>query len=295
MILTATGVAARLDGVEVLRGASLRLEPGKFAGIVGPNGAGKSTFLRTLHGALRPAAGEVRIDGRDVAAARPGWIARRVGVVPQSAVPRFPYRVADYVGLGRFPFTDGDADPDVAPSGTAAEIVARAMSDAGVEDLADRTVDRLSGGEFRRVLLAQVLAQEPRFLLLDEPLQQLDLRHQIALMDFVAAFVRRPGRSAVAVLHDLGMAARYCDEVLVLDGGSVHAAGAPRDVLTTATLRDVWGVDAAVGECPATGLLQIVPLRPTAVPAARKRDGTGGSGGNEVPPRSEVGADHVGA
>lgn len=278
MILTATDVSARLDGALVLRGASLRVEPGKLAGIVGPNGAGKSTFLRCLHGALRPAAGEVRIDGRDVAAAKPGWIARRVGVVPQSAAPRFPYRVADYVALGRFPFTDGDPDGDVAPSGPAAEIVARAMSDAGVERLAARTVDRLSGGEFRRVLLAQVLAQEPRFLLLDEPLQQLDLRHQIALMDFVAEFVRRPGRSAVAVLHDLGMAARYCDEVLVLDGGAVHAAGRPRDVLTAATLRDVWGVDAAVGECPATGLLQIVPLRPTA-----------------VPPLIATGAGHVGA
>jgi iron complex transport system ATP-binding protein len=259
MILRAESVSFGYGALPVLDGVSLEFPEGRLAGIVGPNGAGKSTLLRILSGLLRPTAGRVILGDADLASLSRRAVARLMGVVPQSSFPAFPVSVEHFVGLGRFarePIFGG-------PTGADADATRRAMAEMQVAHLAGRTVDELSGGEFRRVLIAQALAQEPEILLFDEPVQQLDLLHQIEVMAFAREFARRPGSSAVIVLHDLGLAARYCDTLAILHRGRISASGAPEQVLTADAVREAWGVEASIQRCPATGSLQVVPLSPS--------------------------------
>jgi iron complex transport system ATP-binding protein len=249
----------------ILDGVSLDAPEGRLVGLVGPNGAGKSTLLRCMYGALRPGGGRILLDGRDLGSLTRREIARVVGVVPQSCTPTFPVSVAQFVGMGRYArerFLGGPTPEDHA-------VVRRCLGEMGLAPLADRPVDELSGGEFRRVLIAQALAQEPGVLLFDEPVQQLDLRHQLEVMEFARAFTRRGGTAGVVVLHDLGLAARFCDSLVLLHRGRILAAGPAEDVLTPSHLREAYEVEASVQRCPATGAIQIVPL--AAAPAADPR------------------------
>lgn len=256
----------RADAVEfaygrraVLAGISLTAAAGELVGVIGPNGAGKSTLLACLHDALHPRRGAVRLDGADLRQLPRKAIARAIGVVPQRCEVPFPVPVATFVGLGRF------AHEAWLHRTTATDrrVVAATLAQMGLEQLAGRSVAELSGGEFRRALVAQALAQEPRVLLLDEPVQQLDLRHQLEVMEFARAFTRRGGTTGVVVLHELGLAARYCDRLLLLLDGRVVAEGRPEAVLTTANLRAAYGIRAAVERNASTGCLQV-----TAVAAA---------------------------
>ncbi len=258
MRLVARELEFRYRREPVLAGVSLELREGALVGIVGPNGAGKSTLLGCLHGALRPSAGTLALDGRALETLSRREVARAIAVVPQRCEIAFPVSVEHFVGLGRFarePLLGG-------PSAADREAVRAALARMGLEALCGRAVDELSGGEFRRVLIAQALAQEPALLLLDEPVQQLDLRHQLEVMEFARSFAHRPDAAAAIVLHDLALAARYCDELVLLERGRVVASGAPGAVLTEERLRAVWGVRAAIERSPATGALQIVPVEP---------------------------------
>jgi iron complex transport system ATP-binding protein len=259
-------VKLRVDGVafgygekSVLDGVSLEVEEGALFGLVGPNGAGKSTLLRCLYGVLRPTRGRVLLGDRDVSAFSRRELATVLGVVPQTCHPTFPVTVEQFVGMGRYArerFLGGGTPED-------ARVVKECLAEMGLLELAARPVDELSGGEFRRVLIAQALAQEPRVLLFDEPVQQLDLLHMLEVMEFAKAFTRRGGTSGVVVLHDLGIAARYCDRMALLHGGRVLASGPPRDVLTPANLETAYGVRVVVRDCPETGALEVIPLAPT--------------------------------
>jgi len=255
-------VAFRYDGSAVLDGVSLEVAEGELLGLVGPNGAGKSTLLKLLYGVLSPDRGSVLLDGRALQAHSRREIARVLGVVPQACTPAFPVSVSQFVGMGRFAresFLGGPAHGD-------ADVVHRCLSELGLLALGDRPIDELSGGEFRRVLIAQALAQEPQVLLFDEPVQQLDLLHQLEVMEFARGFARRPGAAALIVLHDLGLAARFCDRLVLLHGGRVLASGAPDDVLSVENVRTAYGVEAAIQRCPATGALQVVPIAATPSP-----------------------------
>ena len=243
----------------ILAGVSLDLPEGGLYGLVGQNGAGKSTLLRCLAGLARPARGRILLDGREVARIPRRELATQLGVVPQSCTPTFPVSVAHFVGMGRFArerFLGGSTREDAA-------VVARCLEELGLTALAGRPVDELSGGEFRRVLIAQALAQEAKILLFDEPVQQLDLRHQLEVMAFARDFTRRGGTSGVVVLHDLGLAARYCDRIALLHNGRILATGTPREVLTTANLRLAYAVETVVRECPETNAIEIIPLAPS--------------------------------
>ncbi|MCB9914276.1 MAG: ABC transporter ATP-binding protein [Planctomycetes bacterium] len=257
MKLAAHEVRCGYGAQDVLRGVSLELREGELYGLVGPNGAGKSTLLRCLYGAQPLSGGEVVLGERPL----PRWgrraIARVLGVVPQRSNPAFPVAVRHFVGMGRFarePLLGGPTREDE-------RAVDACLAELGLVALADRAVDELSGGEFRRVLIAQALAQEPAVLLFDEPVQQLDLKHQLEVMEFARAFARRAGASALIVLHDLGLAARYCDRLGVLHAGHLVAEGPPDATLTVELLRRVWGVEASLERSPATGALHVVPLR----------------------------------
>ncbi|MBK7641700.1 MAG: ABC transporter ATP-binding protein [Planctomycetes bacterium] len=258
MRLRASGLQFDYGGAPVLAGVSLELREGQLLGLVGPNGAGKSTLLSCLHGGLKPSTGNVRLEGVELEQLSRREVARAIAVVPQRCEVAFPVSVEHFVGLGRFAysrFLGGQTQADL----DAVEVALERMQ---LERLRRRAVDQLSGGEFRRVLIAQALAQEPRIMLFDEPVQQLDLRHQLEVMEFAREFARGAGQAALIVLHDLGLAARYCDELALLHRGRIVASGAPASVLTETALGEVWNVRAAIERSPATGALQIVAISP---------------------------------
>lgn len=258
MKLQADRVSFGYGGRGVLHGASLELPEGRLLGLVGPNGAGKSTLLRLLYRALRPSGGRVLLEGRALESLSRRSIARAIGVVPQRCEPAFPVSVRHFVGMGRFsrePLLGGPSRADLAA-------VDACLGEMGVAGLAERSVEQLSGGEFRRVLIAQALAQEPRILLFDEPVQQLDLLHQLEVMEFARSFARRDGCSAVIVMHDLGLASRFCDSIALLHRGHLLAHGSPNEIITPERLRDVWEVEASIERSPRTGALHVTPLAP---------------------------------
>lgn len=229
-------VTCRYGAVEALRGASLRVEPGKILGIVGPNGAGKSTVVRAAGRVLRPAEGDVLLDGRDLYSIPTRDAARAIAVVPQESHVVFDWTCLEVVMLGRIPHGTDDLPP-----------VRAAMERTGTWEFRDRLLDELSGGERQRVILARALAQEPRVLLLDEPTAHLDLRYRVEILRLVREAVRERNVAALVVFHD-PMLAAACDEVAVLAGGSVRAYGTPAGILTPALIREVYGV--AVTEVP---------------------------------------------
>jgi len=236
--LIAANLAVRLGGRAVLSELSLRLEPGRVACIVGANGAGKSTLMRCLAGLHRPDAGEVRLGEVGVLGMAPRRRAQRIGFLPQTTEVAWPVEAETLVALGRIPFTAGGGHSD---EGSAA--VQRAMALTGVKHLARRTVDTLSGGERGRVLMARALAGEPEWLLADEPLTGLDPGHQLDACDLFRRLAHEQGRGVVVTLHDLPMALRVADRVVVLAGGRVLADGAPGEALAPAVLRAAYGIE----------------------------------------------------
>ncbi|WP_374526646.1 ABC transporter ATP-binding protein [Sphingopyxis sp.] len=241
MVTIALGnLGVALGRRSVVKEASATFAPGTLTGIVGPNGAGKSTLARAML-ALVPATGAVHIDGIDAAAMPRADLARRIAYLPQGQTLHWPLTVERLVGLGRL--------PHLAPMSRIGEIdtaaIERAMARADILPLRHRIATELSGGERARVLFARALAVEAPALIADEPLASLDPGHQIDAMDLLRTEAGA-GRLVIAVLHDLTMAARYCDRLLIVDGGRIVADGTPRDVLTPALLRAVYGIDARV-------------------------------------------------
>jgi len=242
------GVSVTLGGAAVLDSVSTSVDEGRLVGLVGPNGAGKTTLLRTINGVLDPDRGSVRVDGRDVATLDSRATSRLVATVPQSTASTFDFPVRRIVEMGRTPHigrfgTRTAADRDA---------VDEAMDRAAVSHLADRPVTAVSGGERQRVFLARALAQDTPVLLLDEPTSDLDVNHQVRTLDLVADLVDE-GRTVVAAIHDLDLAARYCDELRLLHDGRIRAAGPPESVLTDDTVEAAFGARATVTTHPVTG------------------------------------------
>jgi len=240
-------LAVAFGDVSVVSGVDCRVDRGDLVGLVGPNGAGKTTVLRAIKGTITPNAGSVRLDGEPVADLSARETGRRVASVPQETNLAFDFRVRHVVEMGRTPhlgrFDGHGADDERA--------VREAMEAAGVTRFADRPITAVSGGERQRVLLARALAQETPALLLDEPTASLDVNHAVGTLELVRDLVD-DGRGALAAIHDLDAAARYCDELVVIANGGVHAAGPPEDVLTAETLRAAFDAETFVGRNPAT-------------------------------------------
>jgi iron complex transport system ATP-binding protein len=234
-VLNAHGIRHSFADTPVLDGVDLAVRRGEVVGLVGPNGSGKTTLLRVLTAALRPVGGEVLLHGRPVRSFSGRERARRLAVVVQESGGELPMTVADVVLLGRAPHRGLRHRP-----GHDREIARRALEQVGALALASRDMATLSGGERQRVLIARALTQQPEVLLLDEPTNHLDVGYQHEVLHIV----RQLGLATIVVLHDLNLAARYCDRVTVLHDGRLLAEGTPAEALRAPQLQEVYGVGA---------------------------------------------------
>ncbi|MCZ9349250.1 cobalamin/Fe(3+)-siderophore ABC transporter ATP-binding protein [Streptomyces sp. Alain-F2R5] len=253
--LAARGVTVGYGARTVIDELDVTVPPGVVTTIIGPNGCGKSTLLRTLSRLLKPAGGRVVLDGEDIATLRTRDVAKKLGLLPQAPVAPEGLTVSDLVARGRHPhqswlrqWSSDDAD-----------VVARALAMTGVSDLADRPVDSLSGGQRQRVWISMTLAQGTDLLLLDEPTTYLDLAHAIDVLDLVDD-LHESGCTVVMVLHDLNLATRYSDNLVVMRDGAILAQGHPRDVITAELLHEAFGLRAKVIDDPVGDRPLIVPI-----------------------------------
>nr|WP_245602685.1 ABC transporter ATP-binding protein [Solirubrobacter soli] len=266
MTLTAHDLTLAYDKRVVAEGLDVVIPDRGFTAIVGPNACGKSTLLRALARMLKPKRGAVLLDGREIARQPSKDVARRLGLLAQSATAPDGISVVDLVARGRHPhqsFLRQWSREDE-------QAVQQAMQATRVADLADRPVDELSGGQRQRVWLAMVLAQDTPLLLLDEPTTFLDLQHQIEVLDLCAQ-LHASGRTLVAVLHDLNQACRYATHLIAMRDGRVVARGAPADVVDAELVEAVFGVRCRVIEDPETQTPLIIPAAPSRTPASRPR------------------------
>ncbi|SFC57008.1 iron complex transport system ATP-binding protein [Bosea sp. CRIB-10] len=252
--LRADGVTLRYEARTISTGLSLAIADGSFTVIVGPNACGKSTLLRALSHLLTPAAGQVILDGRQIGAFPAKEVARRLGLLPQTAIAPDGITVADLVARGRYPHQSFLRQWSKADEAA----VASAMDATRVDGLAARPVDELSGGQRQRVWIAMVLAQETPILLLDEPTTFLDIAHQIELLDLLGE-LNAQGRTVVAVLHDLNQACRYATHLVAMKDGAIIAEGSPAGIVTAELVEEVFGLSCIVIPDPVAGTPLIVP------------------------------------
>jgi iron complex transport system ATP-binding protein len=247
-------VSVDIAGRRIVTGIGFTVPDGGFAGLLGPNGSGKSTILKAIYRMHKPSAGRVLLDGADLLSLRPRDAARRIAVVTQEFTLEFDFTVLEMVMIGRTPHKrafDRDDDRDHA-------IVDQAIRQVGCQDLAYRGFNTLSGGEKQRVLIAQAIAQGADHLILDEPTNHLDIRYQVEILELVASL----GITVLAAIHDLSLAALFCDTVHLIADGHLIAGGPPESVLTADIVRGVYGTDVLVIAHPETGTPHLIPRRP---------------------------------
>ena len=253
MSLQLDDLSVDIGGRRIVTGIDLTVGDRQFAGLVGPNGSGKSTILKTVYRVHRPSAGRVLLDDTDLLSLGHKDTARRIAVVTQESASEFDFNVREMVMIGRTPHKrsfERDTDTDH-------EIADHAMERVGCEQLASRRFNTLSGGEKQLVLVARALAQEADHLILDEPTNHLDIHHQVEILEIVSGL----GVTVLAALHELSLAALFCEAIHVLRAGQIVAAGSPADVLTPETILQAYGADVLVIEHPDTGTPHLIPRR----------------------------------
>lgn len=264
-LMSAREISFSYNNKQVLRSIQAEVNNGEIVSVIGPNGSGKSTLLRCLIGLQPPHSGEVRLLERDMSALSPRERARVIGYVPQASNEDQPFTVADAVLMGRRPHSGWRAsDRDI-------EVAARVMSQLGIEELAERYLGELSGGQKQKVLIARALAQEPQLLALDEPISALDIYHQLEVLEQLRTMAKEQGTGVLMVLHDLSLAHRFSDRVLLLAGGQLKAVGTPSEVITTAHVADVYHVEVELHATRQGGLVQ--PLRRCLAVAGNEKEG----------------------
>ncbi len=256
--LNVNGVECRYGSAKILSEVNFEVKPGDFLGILGPNGSGKTTLLKSISRVLKPHGGSILIDKKDIYSLKPIEVAQKMAVVPQDSSVGFDFSVLDVVLMGRNPHLGRfqmETSKDV-------DIARKAMELTNTWSLAKRSIHELSGGERQRVIIARALAQEPKILLLDEPMTHLDIINQLEIMDLVKSLCVKSGLMVLAVIHDLNMAARYCNIAIMLKAGKVFAVGQVEKVLTSDNIRSVFTVDAIVKKNLVTDSLYVIPLSP---------------------------------
>jgi iron complex transport system ATP-binding protein len=243
------------DGL-VLEDINLSVRAGEMVGLLGPNGSGKTTLIKLASGILKPKRGEIRLDGNRITDLSRRFIASRVAVVPQQFYIPFAFTASEVVMLGRTPFFRTLADE----SEDDRQVVDNSLELVGINELAGRRFDELSGGERQKVILAMALAQQPRLILLDEPTVHLDIAHQMEIVELVRGLNTERGLTVVAAMHDLNLASLYFDRLILLKEGRVWADGTPREVLTEAGISEVFAASVKVEVHPLTGAPHIVVM-----------------------------------
>jgi iron complex transport system ATP-binding protein len=249
MNLKLNNISIELDKKKIIDDISLSVNNGEFVGIIGPNGSGKSTLLRTIYRIIQPTTGTILLGGQDLKKVTLAESAKKMGVVGQFNTINFDFTVFEMVMMGRTPhqrLLGNDKAKDY-------EISMEAIRKVGMEKYAHRSFSTLSGGEKQRILLARALAQEPQLLILDEPTNHLDIKYQLQILSIVKSL----GIGVLAALHDLGLAAMYCDKLYVLKDGKLIASGIPKEILTTELIHDVYEIQCDIKENPTTGYLAI--------------------------------------
>jgi len=251
--LTINKLSFNYVGVQVLKDLNLEVDLGEMLCIVGPNGSGKSTLLKCINRILKTAQNTVLIDGQDASKLNLKELSKVMGYVPQSSTSTFPFTVFDVVLMGRKPYIHWNL------SERDTEIVAEMLDFLGISNLAMRHYNELSGGEQQKVIIARALAQQPQILLLDEPTSSLDIKHQLEILCILKSLARTEERSVIVAMHDLNLASRFSDRMLMLKQGQIFAAGTPTCVLTEENIESVYGIKAQVTNS-IVGCPQITPL-----------------------------------
>lgn len=234
------------NGKTIVSGFDITAKSGEILGIIGPNGAGKTTILRALAGLMNPSSGAAFLDGKALDGLSASDRARSIGLVSQSETQAWSLNVEDIVMMGRtphrgwfLPFSGADRD-----------FVDQVLEQTGLTDFRDRPIDKLSGGERQRVMIARALAQNPKVMLLDEPTASLDIHHQIQVLSLVRQLVEQQKLLAIIAIHDLTLAARFCDRLVLLHRGRAFAIGPPAEVLKSQNLKKVFGIEAQLYRDP---------------------------------------------
>ncbi|WP_434752394.1 ABC transporter ATP-binding protein [Paenibacillus amylolyticus] len=240
-----------------LQSIDWQVKEGDWWGVVGPNGSGKSTLLQLIAGTESLSEGQISIEGRDIGSYSRKDLSRMIAVLQQDGLPAISYPVRDVVEMGRYPYQNwlGRESAD------GARVVDRVLEELGLTELADRPLDSLSGGQRQRVALAKVMAQEPRLLLLDEPTTFLDIKYQLQFMELLAAWQQKSNITIVAVLHDLNLAALFCDHILALREGCVAGKGTPHSLMTKEQIHEVFRVKPAMVPHPDHAVPQLLLRR----------------------------------
>lgn len=246
MSLALQHITVTLQNKQIVRDISLAVKSGQFVGIIGPNGSGKSTLLRTIYRMVEPTSGAILLNQQDLWQLPLKTAAKKIGVVSQFASGDFELSVLDIVMMGRLPhksWLERDTTADY-------QIARDALHQVGMADFADARFAALSGGEKQRVILARALTQQPELLLLDEPTNHLDIRYQLQILSIIKAL----GISVLAVLHDLNLAALYCDTLYILKDGVLAASGRPAEILTPSLVSEIYGIHCSIAPHPAGGV-----------------------------------------
>jgi len=258
--LVVHGVSFSYKSVPALKDVRFELNHGEILSLLGPNGSGKSTLLKCIDGILKPYCGAVYVGGLKTTAMKAREISRVMGYVPQNIAGGsgvFPFTVFDVVLAGRKPYISWSiSDKDV-------EVAAETIKLLGIEDFAARQFNELSAGEQQKVIIARALAQQPKILLLDEPTSNLDIKHQLEVLDLIKNLSRNMKLSVIMAMHDLNLASRYSDKIVMLKSGCIFAAGPPEEVITEENIMAVYGFKAKVYKL-SSGKPHVVPLEPAA-------------------------------
>jgi iron complex transport system ATP-binding protein len=239
----------------VVKGMTLEMNPGEMLGLVGPNGCGKSTIIRALSRVISPYSGSILLNGQDISRIPRRDLARLIGVVPQMPLLPSTFTTFEIVLMGRNPHLgllqyEGPKDIDIAW---------QAMGKTSMQHLAQRRISELSGGEIQSVVIARVLAQQTQAMLLDEPTANLDIGRQVEILDLIKGLCRRDKLTVVVALHDLNLAAQYCDRLVLIDNGRVHSEGKPGEVINADNIRQVYGSGSHIYSHPLSGLPVVLP------------------------------------
>lgn len=260
--ISLAAVDAAYAGRTVLNNIDMQVNAGEMVGIIGPNGSGKSTLLKTMGRLIKPTSGTVFLNGKNLASIPTRSVARRLALIPQ--IPSSPQEltVRELVGYGRYPHVSwlkrfGIRDRHV---------VQKTLQSCQLEEISERSLNTLSGGERQRAWIALAMAQQPRLMLLDEPVTFLDLSHQLEIMDLVADQNKSEGTTVVTVLHDLNLAALYCERLIALRAGRIYVDGPTHEVMNAGVLRDVFGIAAHIGGDPITKRPVCYPYRMGSIP-----------------------------